>query len=332
MEQPAPRPDTLPPQAIPLTQREREESRLSADHRKLAVASLSFRGYVIFAGALPDPYVEKLQRQWREIYEDCRAAEGAVETGTSPDAQHAVRIASRTGAAFWFRKSRWRVFPRLEGALADPLLHANPFVQPVLEDLLGERYYCKYVSSDTCLKGALLQSPHTDIDQDRLFEEGEWRPRGYIVNVPLVECGLHNGPIEVWPGGSHLWSAAMFERFGLAPFVQDGRNPPVEALAAWFPSVKLTMSPGDVMIRDLAMWHRGTPSESDEPRTMLTTAYFRETYDYGYGGLDDSLDEGLFQRMEPEVQKRFRHHFSAGERLRRLKALVRKQVKARLGR
>ena len=332
MEQSPARPDTAAPGGIALTEAEIADGKLSGEHRKLAVAALSFRGYVILCGALPGGFLQTLGREWTEIYQDCRAALDLVETDASPDALHRLRISSRKRAAFWFRKSRWRVFPRLTGPMADPLLHANPFVVPILADLLGPDYYCKYVSSDTCLKGAILQSPHTDIDQDRLFEEGEWRPRGYIVNVPLVECGLHNGPIEVWPGGSHLWSAAMFKRFDLEPHVQDGRNPPVEALARQFHSVKLTMSPGDILIRDLAMWHRGTPSESDEPRTMLTTAYFRAGYAYGYGGLENSLDAGLFAGLAPAVQKRFRHHFSIASRLRRGHQRIRTAIRPWLGR
>jgi len=331
LEPAAVRPDTLPPQGIALTAAEIADGRLTAEHHRLSVAALSFRGYVILGGALPGGFLETLRREWTEIYEDCRAARDAIETGASADALHRMSVSSRKRAAFWFRKARWRVFPRLTGPMADPLLHANPFVVPILEDLLGAGYYCKYVSSDTCLKGAILQSPHTDIDQDRLFEEGDWRPRGYIVNVPLVECGLHNGPIEVWPGGSHLWSSAMFDRFDLAPNVQDGRNPPVEALAAYFPSVKLTMSPGDILIRDLAMWHRGTPSESDQPRTMLTTAYFRAGYEYGYGGLENSLDAGAFGQMAPAVQKRFRHYFSIASRLRRATQGIRNALRPRPG-
>jgi hypothetical protein len=104
----------------------------------------------------------------------------------------------------------------LERTSADARLLANPFVVPILNRLLGESFCCRYVSSDTCLEGAILQSPHSDIDGDEVFVGGVWKPRGYIVNVPVMECGLHNGPLEVWPGGSHYFNplARLRRRMG----------------------------------------------------------------------------------------------------------------------
>ncbi len=335
-----PRPDILPQQSLQLSARERTERRISDENRRLAKLLLACRGYVILKDAVPDHYVEALRAEFDEIFADCQATADLDETAADADALHQVRVSARKGASFWFRKSRWRIFPRLAGPIADPYLLANPFAVPILEDLLGDDFYCKYLTSDTCVNGAILQSPHSDVDMGDVFVENHWRARGYVVNVPIMECGLHNGPIEVWPGGSHLWTSRLLEQYGLSPYVQDGRNPAVEQLAQYFPSIKVAIGPGDVLIRDLGMWHRGTPNPTDEPRTMMTLGYFRRDYAYGYGDPSFNLDRNLYERLHPRIQRMFDYHFSLKSVLRRKQRQLRSKaravaagwVKGRLGR
>jgi hypothetical protein len=229
------RPDTLPPQSLQLTPQELATQTLSPRTRNLAGLILSTRGYVILKDALSQPYIEKIAREVNEIYEDCRATSGSAETGASADALHEVRVSANKRASFWYRKSRWRIFPWLTAPMSDPELMANAFVVPILEDMLGADFYCKYVSSDTCLEGSILQSPHSDIDNDDVIVGNQWKARGYIVNIPPMVCGLHNGPLEVWPGGSHMWTSSMLKEYGLAPDIQDGRNPKVEEIAEFLP-------------------------------------------------------------------------------------------------
>lgn len=317
MNAPTVRPDVLPPQSITLDDEEQRAGQLSTEHRELAALILSCRGYVVLKNALPLSYVDSLRADMEDIYADCTTTLGAEETGTSPEAIQKVRYSARRGAAFWYRKARWRIFPRLTGPMADPKLVANPFAMPVLESLLGKGFFCKYVSSDTCVKGSILQSPHSDIDTNDVIVDNRWSPRGYIVNVPIMECGLHNGPMEVWPGGSHMWTFDLMKRFGLAPDVQDGRNPPVEKVAEYFPSIKLSIGPGEVLIRDLTMWHRGTPNPTDVPRTMLTIAYFKQGYAYGYGDLAYNIDRPLYDAMPEASRWPFAHHFALPTRLKR---------------
>jgi len=320
------RPDILPEQRIQLTPEEQQSGQLSDAHRRLASVILSCRGYVVLKDALSQDFVETLRAEMMDIYADCRATMDPGETGTDYHSIQKVRKSERKQAAFWYRKSRYRIFPRLAAPMNDPRLLANSFVTPILEDMLGKDFYCKYVSSDTCLNGAILQSPHSDIDNNDVMVDNRWKARGYIVNVPIMDCGLHNGPIEVWPGGSHMWTSDLMNRFGLAPNIQDGRNPPVEEVAEFFPSIKLAIKPGEILIRDLSMWHRGTPNPTDEPRTMLTMAFFRGGYGYAYGDLDYSIDETLFKAMDPRVQPLFAYHYSLASRLGRTKKQLRKRV------
>lgn len=311
------RPDTFPKQSIQVSPEEQASGRLSEETRALAALILTCRGYVILKDALPEERVRRLREAYFEIYEECRATLGVTETGCLAESQFQVQESVGGRATFWHRRSRWRIFPKLTGLMADPLLLANPFVMPVLEELLGPEFYCKFVSSDVCVKDAILQSPHSDIDLDDVFRNNRWMPRGFMVNVPLMECGLHNGPLEVWPGGSHFWSAELLDKFGIQPNVQDGRNPLVEQAAEFFPSVKVVLNPGEILIRDLTMWHRGTPNPTDIPRAMLSIAFFRKDRGFGYGDASYNLNREQYDALHPSVQQRFSYHFQAQSFLRK---------------
>jgi len=324
------RPDVLPKQSITLSNEELASGRLSPETRALAGLILSCRGYVVLKNALTLEFVDTIRQEMLAIYNDCRHTLDTVETGAGAnDAQH-FYLSSKKRATFWFRKARWRIFPRLVEPMSDPRLLANAFVVPILEDLLGEDFYCKYVSSDTCVDGSILQSPHSDVDSQTMYVGNQWRARGYVVNVPIMECGLHNGPIEVWPGGSHMWTTDLVGKYGIAPFVQDGRNPPAERAAEFFPSIKLAIGPGEILIRDLAMWHRGTPNPTTEPRTMLTMGFFRGDYYYGYGETSANVDEESFEQLHPRIQRMFAHHFSLKSSLKRKRTAAKKWLKGKL--
>lgn len=322
------RPDQLPAQAIEISVDERTNGRLSPENHQLAMAVLSYRGYVILKDALDQPFVSTLKREFDEILEDCRVTTDLRETGADPLDSHMVHVSPRKQAHFWFRKSRWRIFPKLRGPFGHTRLLANGFVVPLLEDLLGGDYYCKYVTSDTCVKGAILQSPHSDISMVDAFVNNAWVPRGYVVNVPVMHCGLHNGPLEVWPGGSHFLTPELFQRFGLDPYVQDGRNPAVERVAEFFPSLKVDLKPGEILIRDPAMWHRGTPNPTEEPRTMITMGFFRSSYDYGYGDPSFNVDAQTYAQLPTRVRQMFAYHYTLPRTLRRKQKELRAKARA----
>lgn len=324
----SPRPDVLPPQTLQLSADEQNTRRLSPETRRLASILLSCRGYVIFKDAFRKEEIERLAKEINDIYQDCRTTPDLHETGEKAEDIQQMHVSARKRAAFWFRRSRWRIFPRLVPPVSDVQVLANSYVVPVLEDLLGDDFYCKYVSSDTCLAGSILQSPHSDIDGNEVMVNNRWVPRGYIVNIPVMYSGLHNGPIEVWPGGSHMWTQDLMQKYGLSPDVQDGRNPKVEEVARYLPSVKLTLSPGEIMIRDLAMWHRGTPNPTDEVRTMLTMGFFRSSLDYGYGDPSYNLDREEWEGLHPRIQKMFAYHFNLKNTLKREQRALRKKAKS----
>lgn len=284
---------------IVISDEERQKETLSAHNRELGALLLHSRGHVVLRGALEEGLVAELRAAFRDILADCLA--------NAPKEEHLLSTASATGTVFWHRKHRFRIFPRLTGPFATQHVVNNPFASAILTETLGEDYYCKSISSDTCFKGAIRQAPHRDID----FYDGA-KPVGCTVNIAIMHCGLHNGPLEVWPGGSHLWHGEKFRKFGVLPNVQDGENPKVEAFAAHVPAKKIELLPGDLMIRDPGMLHRGNPNPTDEPRTMMTSSYFRRNffYDYGDPGYNLGKGEEIYHSLEPAVREVFDYCFN----------------------
>jgi ectoine hydroxylase-related dioxygenase (phytanoyl-CoA dioxygenase family) len=273
-----------------ISDQERRNGTLTIENTRLGVMLLHARGYVILKGAVPDPLVTELRSSFKTIYEENarRLQEGRDYATFIGEGEENVE------SVFWERKSRFRIFPKLRGPFASPFVVRNPFAEPIIAETLGANYYCKFLSSDTCVQGAIKQAPHRDTN---FYNEDN--VRGCIVNIPIMHCGLHNGPIEVWPCGSHLWRSEKFFKFNLHPFIQDDVNPAVEEFASYIPSKKIELKPGELLIRDPGMWHRGTPNPTDEPRTMLTSAYSRKDFYFDYGNPLHNLDETLYKELVP---------------------------------
>ena len=280
---------------IIVSEQERQDRRLSETHLRQAALLLHTRGYIVLKQGLPLSLAEDCKSAFDVVLKDCfESCEG--------DAWY--QVAQKTQAVFWRRNFRWRIFPKLRMPFGDAWVLANPLIRPLLQNSLGDGHYCKFVSSDTCLKGAVIQSPHRELNPGRT-----WEPTGLVVNVPLGQCGLRNGPLEVWYGGSHLWNQEVLETLDYDDDVQDDRNAEAEEFARLFPSRRLQLELGDVVIRDPAMMHRGTVNHTKVPRSMLTICYFRKDQEYDYGKATYNLDEEIWQSLDPEVQALFEREF-----------------------
>jgi ectoine hydroxylase-related dioxygenase (phytanoyl-CoA dioxygenase family) len=273
---------------VRVSKEERDAGSLSPEHFRTAALLLHTAGYVVLADAVPRELIAEAAETFDDIVRDC---------AESREGEAWYQVSQRHQAVFWERGSRWRIFPKLRPPLSDPRLLANPLVTPLLDELLSRDLRCKFVASDTCVKGSSTQAPHRELGAG-----GARGPVAYILNVPLGRNTRRNGPIEVWPGASHLWSAELLERLGVSDDVQDGSNPAIEELAARVPSERLLLEPGSLLIRDPGMLHRGTPNRTRRPRTMLTVCYLRSDHEHDYGSTEYNLDAALFARLDPSVQ------------------------------
>ncbi len=291
----------MPPHALlSLTTDEQRSGRLHHATLQQATMLLACHGYVILRGALPVDLVARMKHDYDAIVADCLASLDGTSLEQLP-------WRSAGGTVFWIVNARLRAFIRLKDAFADARVVANPFALSVMESVLGRGFYCNSISSDTCLEGSTWQAPHRDI---AFHPSG--RIAGTIVNIALMPCGLHNGPLEVWPGGSHLWRGDVFTAAGLRPFDQDKPNAAMEQFAARMPSAKIELEPGDVLLRDPAMLHRGTPNPTPDPRVMLTVGYFRAGVQYPFGNAEDNVDAASWPTVDGRVRALMAHRLRAG--------------------
>ena len=81
-----------------------------------------------------------------------------------------------------------------------------------------------------------------------------------VVNIPVGAMNKTNGAIQILPG-SHC-----IRPVGGGPRVPEA----LESLRAKVePSIQPDACVGDVLIRDIRLWHRGVPNPSDRPRHMI---------------------------------------------------------------
>ncbi len=148
---------------------------------------------------------------------------------------------------------------------------------------------CTYFASDTPLPGSDYQRVHSDTQL--LFPENRLSLPAYglVLNIPLVDVTEENGPMEIWPGGTHLW-----------PGGSD-----IAALAQEMPSRRVTMNAGSVLLRDLRMWHRGTPNHSDRSRPNIALVYTRPWYRFEQKV--PVIPRAAWHEISDRARKLFRH-------------------------
>lgn len=203
------------------------------------LARLKMDGYVVLEEPLPEPLVTRLRERFDEMLEQRMSA-----------------APSNRGA------NRYQMVLPFQPPFADPLLYENPRVLEILDQLLGPQIVCTYFASDTPLPGSEYQKVHSDTRL--LFPETSLSLPCYgaVLNVPLVDVTEENGPLELWPGGSHLMPGPL----------------DLSSLAERMQSVRLTMKAGSMLLRDLRVWHRGTPNRSSRSRPNLALVYTRPWY------------------------------------------------------
>lgn len=204
----------------------------------------SFAQYVLRDGfcVLRGHFPKEILRSWREAFTPLLEAhierEGHLQN---------------RGAA------RYYVTLPFTAPFSDSLIFEDEDILAIVELLAGEDPVMCQLATDTPLIGSVYQDIHRDAPP--LFPETgqETPPFQLAVNFPLVDVNVENGPLEV-ARRTHLISK------------EEG----LRQLAAG--DVKLepiTMSLGDVIIRDVRGLHRGTPNLTEHPRPMVVIGYSR---------------------------------------------------------
>lgn len=210
-----------------------------ADWVRFRVDQIRLNGYTVIEDLIPLSLISEMRDRFDVLLEQKIQAE-----------------TSNRGA------NRYQMYLPFEAPFADPAVYENPVVMAILEGLMGKDIVCTYLASDTPLPGSDYQRVHSDTRL--LFPETTLSlpTYGAVLNIPLVDVTEENGPLELWPGGTHLMPGLM----------------DLAALAPQMTSVRLTMRAGSVLLRDLRAWHRGTPNRGARSRPNVALVYTRHWY------------------------------------------------------
>ena len=124
----------------------------------------------------------------------------------------------------------------------------------------------------------MRQPPHKDC----AFAHPQY-PYYFIANIPLCDFTIDNGATEFWLGShaqaSYREQIIATEPAQVADYGRLGDPLPAitgeakDARRAIRPPIQPPCSPGDIMIRDLRLWHAGMPNGTDTHRIMIGLGY-----------------------------------------------------------
>ena len=239
-----------------LTAEEIKNGKLEPEKLAIAIEQVKANGYIVFD--------KSIRRRT-----DRRAARGL-----RPD----VRRIHRT-PRLQYRHNRAQMHLPFQAPFNDPSIIEHPIAMAVIDGLLGEYNKISYFASDTPMPGSDYQAVHCDINP--LFPDMSVAlpPFSLVLNIPLVDTTDENGPLEVWPGGTHLHGDRA-NQDTLGGIVNPHMH--IVRAAEYMHSEKVYMSAGSIVIRDIRMWHRGTPNRSDYRRTNIALIDNRDWFGSGY--------------------------------------------------
>jgi Phytanoyl-CoA dioxygenase (PhyH) len=265
---------------LKVTGAEWRDGALSPESLLFAQFNLKIKGYVIIEDVFDAAQLATLKARFGELLD-------AYIEKTDPN-----RGASRYGMPLPF-----------EEPFASTTLVANPIILQVIRSILGDDVVCSFFASDTALSGSQYQQAHSDVTP--LFPEDNISlpPFCYVVNIPLVDFRPDNGPTEIWPYGTHLVGDPRVVPSPDFTRIKELRESPLGRFTEeeMTPQQMIT-SAGSVVLRDIRMWHRGTPNRSREPRPMMTMVYNRPWYNHGVV----EIAESEFESLPSEVRTVFR--------------------------
>ena len=246
-----------------ITEQELASSTLTQEHLDAAVTELKILGYTVLEKVIGQQSIGAIRTTFLNLLEQFVAK-------TDPN-----RGANRYGMPLPFAEP-----------FATEQLVANPFVTAILTRLLGPDFVCSFFASDTPLPGSDYQHAHSD--SSPLFPEQDTTvpPFAYVVNVPLVDVGPDNGPLEIWPYGTHLIADSTLVPVAEFTDIAGSRGSAVGRLSERMGPQAVLVPAGSFVIRDIRMWHRGTPNRSDEARPQLAMVFNRPWYRHGVVEID----------------------------------------------
>ncbi|MFZ4507462.1 MAG: phytanoyl-CoA dioxygenase family protein [Fimbriimonas sp.] len=139
----------------------------------------------------------------------------------------------------------------------------NPFALAISKSILGSMNLTLYSGNTAMPKSDKRQPVHADTGHLWPNHDPATPPYAIVVNLPTVPMGPWNGSTEVWPG-THLDTSVAMSDGDIKVSAEK-----IEAQRAIRPPFQPETEIGDLVMRDIRMWHAGVPNPSDAPRPMI---------------------------------------------------------------
>jgi ectoine hydroxylase-related dioxygenase (phytanoyl-CoA dioxygenase family) len=147
---------------------------------------------------------------------------------------------------------------------------ANPFTATISAAILGPNPRVHYANGNTALYSTERQTVHADLDHDHLRF-----PFALVANYYLIDTCPTNGGTEVWVGSHRYTSLTDHVDSRDAPGGLSSIRPElVSERRKTHPPVQISVKAGDLVLRDVRLWHAGMPNQTQVPRIMLAFLIF----------------------------------------------------------
>ena len=229
---------------IKVSSEELTKRELSASHLRQAIDAIHEEGYIILGNIVPHNHLdllnEKMTQDSHTIVSsnsdrwEGRRTIGHLQQGAPPFTPY--------------------IFPDIV---------ANPIVEHVSITLLGEGAFNGFYNGNTNTPGSTQQNLHMDTSHLWPNLNPSHPTASVVVNIPMIDVTEERGAIELWPG-THL-AGDVSHRLDEA--IEEARR-------KVRPPVRGTTKKGDVLIRDMRLWHRGAPNLSDMHRHMIALVHY----------------------------------------------------------
>lgn len=262
---------------IHLTEQEKKANQLNPETLEIAVEQVRANGYIIFDKVISADKIFEIRNKFDPLFDEFIERKG-YNTGTN----------------------RAQMFLPFMEPFIDQDIICNPIATTVIDQLLGQGNHCNYFASDTPMPGSDFQNAHCDIMP--LFPELSIPLPVFslVLNIPLVDVTEENGPLEVWPGGTHQNPDRSNH-----DTLNNTVNPYLHIVRAaeHMHSEKVFMSAGSILIRDIRMWHRGTPNRSNYRRTNLAMIFNKSWYG---AGSSIPIPQETYDKLPAKAKELFR--------------------------
>lgn len=163
--------------------------------------------------------------------------------------------------------------PPLTGDFVFADVAMNSYVNRVCNTLFENECRLTFYNGNTNCPGSTTQGLHMDGRHLSLDPEPVGPTLSVVVDIPTGSMNRSNGSIQLWPGSHVLRPPDGGPR--VPPDMEAKRQKQVDP-------IQPETTVGDVLIRDVRLWHRGVPNRSDRPRHMIalivTKGPARETH------------------------------------------------------